>query len=745
MNIWVVKVRQRKSEEGYHWKHYFKKGKKEDYKFFCSSNLSKKYLREEVGKGDIVICYQVDSKEIVGITLMESGGIECIEGSGDINAFYLVQANKAFNLIDNSITVGEIRKTGCNPDCFGQGKQGTIFPVSNDEFKCIINAIINKYPELKDYMEEWLEGVASIGFVREKVYNNREDKDMLNKIKEYLTHNPNLILYGPPGTGKTYWVRKYVEGKVRKSSGGYYENFVESARPLYEQYEVDLSRFKSIKSDIDNGIKEMSDDDFEKLLYNILYKGPINLNRPWAHKIYNHPKKTKKALVKLLDDISSRKDIYSPIAECLNNLQKVTGILAKSFVTTFLWVYSPDKFFPFILKHEKTLEKYGLLIEEIKPDRGDENFIKKYEIYNKSVYRLADELNADSVALQYFLNDIYDEKIELPEYTEVSEIKPRFVTFHQSFSYEEFIEGLTAETKEGEVHYDVKDGIFKKLCINAFNELLRVAGIDMEWDKEGGCPEIDESHRGAIEDALTRDDCPRYYLIIDEINRGNISKIFGELITLLEKDKRLGMENEMPVPLTLPYSGKRFGVPPNLYVIGTMNSTDRSIALIDAALRRRFAFMELEPEKELVPEKIDEIPLRDIFVRMNEKIEVLKDRDHRIGHSYLMDKDDRPLRTIEDLQMRWFAEIIPLLQEYFYNEWEKLKEILGDGFIEDRDGPEISETDLIYDEDRKVWRIKWELIDDENGFREAMLMILKGSKNKKSSESEEEGGEDKEH
>ncbi|RLC40277.1 MAG: hypothetical protein DRH51_05820, partial [Candidatus Coatesbacteria bacterium] len=149
------------------------------------------------------------------------------------------------------------------------------------------------------------------------------------------------------------------------------------------------------------------------------------------------------------------------------------------------------------------------------------------------------------------------------------------------------------------------------------------------------------------------------------------------------------------------------------------------------------------------------IPLRDIFVRMNEKIEVLKDRDHRIGHSYLMDKDDRPLKTVKDLQMRWFAEIIPLLQEYFYNEWEKLKEILGggslkDGFIvgEEKDREFFDNRELTDTIDKIiVWRIKWELMREDNveKFKEAMLSIVKGGDEGDKSSSEEEGGEDKEH
>lgn len=165
----------------------------------------------------------------------------------------------------------------------------------------------------------------------------------------------------------------------------------------------------------------------------------------------------------------------------------------------------------------------------------------------------------------------------------------------------------------------------------------------------------------------------KYVLIIDEINRGNISKIFGELITLLESTKRIGAAEELFV--TLPYSKRVFGVPSNLYVIGTMNTSDRSIASLDIALRRRFSFFPMRPENNLV-KNVAGIRLNSIFYKINKKIEVLLDEDHMIGHSFLMN-----CQSVEDVRKAWFNAIIPLINEYFYGDWEKIKLILGDDFV----------------------------------------------------------------
>ena len=342
----------------------------------------------------------------------------------------------------------------------------------------------------------------------------------------------------------------------------------------------------------------------------------------------------------------------------------------------------------------------------------------------------------------------------------VSEGRIEFVTFHQSMSYEEFVEGLrpttdTAESGSTDTGFRLEPaaGIFRRISERAeaaCDTSLRSPAANGIGDKNlsrlftvGAMPPVrDGTFRQVAQDIATRlaeenpavfsllqyrhaliqegketgveptggwenhnmpqwashpdqswlipsdpkDDSldddggdnrmlamdpESYVLIIDEINRANISKVFGELITLLEPDKRLGMDNE--ISLTLPYSKKPFGVPRNLHVVGTMNTADRSIALLDTALRRRFAFRELMPDPTVLSKDVEGVDLRRLLSTVNERIEYLFDREHQIGHAYFTG-----CQTRADIDSAMRDKVIPLLAEYFYEDWSKVAVVLGD-------------------------------------------------------------------
>ncbi|EAH5946100.1 AAA family ATPase [Campylobacter jejuni] len=356
-----------------------------------------------------------------------------------------------------------------------------------------------------------------------------------------------------------------------------------------------------------------------------------------------------------------------------------------------------------------------------------------------------------------------DKKAKFDEYVKKGQIV--FTTFHQSYGYEEFVEGIKPriDSKENskEVEYEIKDGIFKELCKKALDnykvslltqeEFVKSEDLEnkieifldelvdqqkfIEKIQSGGfkLEEYNEKYRIITDDTNANlylnleifktllenkdkiingrsikqilnnkhrrqidsyyfqlvklfkereqdykvDNNPSekpelkpYIIIIDEINRGNVSKIFGELITLIEASKRIGEKEELKV--TLPYSGKEFGVPKNVYIIGTMNTADRSITSLDTALRRRFEFIEMMPDVSKLSIDCEGINLQELLKAINTRIEYLLDREKTIGHAFFIS-----VENLEDLKKVFKNKIIPLLQEYFYNDYALINAVLN--------------------------------------------------------------------
>jgi len=369
------------------------------------------------------------------------------------------------------------------------------------------------------------------------------------------------------------------------------------------------------------------------------------------------------------------------------------------------------------------------------------------------------------------INKEYEELIEAGQIV--------FTTFHQSLSYEDFIEGIKPETIDGNVTYEVKDGIFKSICKNAFSKEITSDNFEVVYQKL--LDEIDNSvdNKLVLEtlvhakeftiyknsknnirfhsntekayEAVIKKEVLEHYLktgealdwapytksvanyiiekynyiqneaiepkkhvlIIDEINRGNVSAIFGELITLLEEDKRKG--NPEHTEAVLPYSGNKFSVPNNVYIIGTMNTADRSVEALDTALRRRFSFVEMQPNPEVLSE-VENVDLSKLLETINKRIEVLIDKDHQIGHSYFIGIQD-----IEDLKRTFKDKIIPLLEEYFYRDFGKIGLVLGGEFIKLAENqvafPENFEYEKDFLEDKKIYHITSFSDWDEKAFK----------------------------
>ncbi|MHB1687808.1 MAG: McrB family protein [Ignavibacteriaceae bacterium] len=390
-----------------------------------------------------------------------------------------------------------------------------------------------------------------------------------------------------------------------------------------------------------------------------------------------------------------------------------------------------------IVKHPQNIILYG------PPGTG-----KTYSLVNYSLALL------DKISLEE-LNKKSRKELMQEFHEKMDNGQIEFITFHQSFSYEDFIEGIKPKTtNEGTLIYEINDGVFKRLVIRAKKNFLskgdelkgernnkytitRVNNSLIEIEREDGqiitlpfnfiIDLFDKYNRKIINDDLLKrrevdgrhiqdfldvkydkylfgynsillpimklleqkqlkSEDKNFVVVIDEINRGNVANIFGEIITLIEDDKRENKENTLSVQL--PYSKSSFSIPDNIYILGTMNTADRSVEALDTALRRRFSFIEMSPFPQILnkPEySCKGIELSEMLSAINDRIEKLLDKDYCIGHSYFMNIKDRnnPLTELKEIFQN---KIIPLLQEYFYGNWEKIQLILGGGFISIKDG-----------------------------------------------------------
>ena len=562
-----------------------------------------------------------------------------------------------------------------------------------------------KDKNLKEILEDYMKCTQDLSQEEKKECEEDEknyDKIFINFINEGFNFPLNTILYGNSEIAKNYVIysvgiieRNKIISKEKSKENIDIDTYKEITS--FNDYKNILEKFETYKENgqiefISSNAQNTSDN-----FKNICEKAKNDKdNNNYILIIEDINKMDKLDIFGGEDDSKLKERNYNKeYSEIPKNLYILGIINTLSDYKAFLNLEICNHFnFEKMYLKDEIIEKIG------KMDKEEENNFKfplntilygppgTGKTYNSILYSLGIATKNEGIINRIKNNTetISDEKInEFNDLKKQGQIE--FITFHQSYSYEDFVEGIrpTLATKDSEDNKDLKytihSGIFKKICERARN------------DKD-----------------------KNYVLIIDEINRGNISKIFGELITLLEPSKRLGETEELKI--RLPYSGEEFGVPKNLYILGTMNTADRSIALLDIALRRRFNFIEMPPIYELLKQKIevknDKIELQELLKAINTRIEFLLDKDHLIGHSYFIN-----IKTFEDLKEIFRNSIIPLLQEYFYDDFEKIREVLNigdnnDSFIIKKEIPQnFSDTLKTRFQNKPVYVINETEIEDK--------------------------------
>jgi len=471
------------------------------------------------------------------------------------------------------------------------------------------------------------EASAALGNYLEFLNQSNKDNGFDNYIKEgEMLHNSNevqslnQILYGPPGTGKTY-------------------NTINKAIEIIENRELTEDELKDR-----DGLKEQ----FEK------YKNSGQIEFITFHQSYGYEEFVEgiKADTNNADEVIYTKEngIFKRLAlEAMISNMQVTQEGAKSL--GFDEVYNG------------LLEKIANGEINSLPSKTTNDILASDITKNDNINFKHEGRNKKYLVSKARLKKLFEHFNTKEKFDSISNINDEF---------REVIGGCNSSAYWAVLNY-----------IHTNNVEDEYQDIDIENMTEVEQKELIENYLKTPQSERThKEETKNYILIIDEINRGNISKIFGELITLLEDSKRVGAKEELKVKL--PYTNDEFGVPQNLYILGTMNTADRSIALMDTALRRRFEFTEMMPNLEAVNGiKVGKIDIYVLLETINKRIEYLYDRDHTIGHAYFMSLKDEKIKDKKgELDNIFRNKIIPLLQEYFYDDWEKILMVLGkDGFI----------------------------------------------------------------
>jgi len=543
--------------------------------------------------------------------------------------------------------------------------------------------------EIQDMTEKYLKGK---GF---KLYKNKNilaqsiiflvnnyiwDKtsDKLNETRNNMKNIPlNQILYGPPGTGKTYHtINKAIEiinpefdlKQEREKIKEGYERLVEKGQIVFTTFHQSMSY-----EDFIEGIK---------------------------------PKM----------NASKKGDIEYEIKD---------GIFKEISKKSFLNIIRKDKD-DLIFSFERLWNGF---LTSIKEFEGKDKYI--FKTITESELKLVEIRESGNLAVMYRYNGQYQ---EVPATSTLTASKDKIRVLYENDIIPGQVETLVNDIKPlVKSHASLLFAVYEKFWKFVENKLEQTDGLS---EKEIDFDYIFNEVKSLKENKTLKSkikNCEKFVLIIDEVNRGNVSQIFGELITLIEEDKRIGKKEELKI--TLPYSKNKFGVPPNLYIIGTMNTADRSIEALDTALRRRFTFKEMPPKADVIVNEgvlkeqngiFNGIDLAKMLETINDRIEKLIDKDHKIGHSYFLN-----IKEFKDLRIVFKDKIIPLLEEYFYGDYGKINLILGNAFVQKKNNEkkfsfaknsDAFESDIIDDlKNRTVYYItndkEWKTIDFQDIYK----------------------------